>query len=273
MNKLLLVGFAVATCLAASAAQAADLRMPVTKAPPLPPPPVFTWTGCYFGGHVGGGWGRKDFAGFPFAPDGESFRLDTSGWLAGGQVGCDYQFANNWVIGIENQGSWSDIKGDRADSFTTEFSTIDATAHAKTDWLVSITGRLGVTFDRWLVYGKGGVAFAGDKYRFDGQIACTGTVRCEPPGPTLVDFSASETRVGWTAGGGVEWAFVPNWSAKVEYMFYDFGRRRAAFFDSLGNLLLGGGGLPVDVTQKIHTVKFGLNYHFWTGPAPVAARY
>src|SRR5436190_12396038 len=173
MNKLLIVGLAAVTYVAASAAQAADLRMPV-KAPPVAPPvPVFGWPGCYIGGHVGGGWGRKDFSNPDialFAPDGETFRAVTSGWLAGGQVGCDYQFASNWVIGVEDQGSWANIKGDHVDSFTIPgVRAVDGTVHAKTDWLVSITGRLGLTWDRWLLYGKGGVAFAGDKYRFDGQ--------------------------------------------------------------------------------------------------------
>ena len=145
--------------------------------------------------------------------------------------------------------------------------------HAKTEWLASITGRLGLTWDRWLVYGKGGVAFAGDKYGFDGQVRCLSGL-CIGPNPAFFNFSASETRVGWTVGGGVEWALVPNWSAKVEYQYYDFGRHRVGFFDSIGDLL-STSGLPVDVTQKVQTIKFGLNYHLWTSssPPPVGARY
>ena len=79
-----------------------------------------------------------------------------------------------------------------------------------------MTGRLGWTWDRWMLYAKGGAAWAGDKYsadipRFDEHIL------------------ASQTRAGWTVGGGVEWAFWQNWSAKVEYDFYDFGTRDVSF--------------------------------------------
>jgi len=259
---------------------AADLpKRPVYKAPPpvVASVPLFSWTGCYLGGHVGGGWGRKEFSdpiGALFAPPGEVVRVNTSGFLGGGQIGCDWQFAPNWVIGIEGAASWADIKGD------TFVPVTPGTLHAKTDFLASATGRVGWTWDRWMLFAKSGAAWDHDKYDFTGQtlLPCFG----EPGGlldcvtkvkavPTAFDFAASETRTGWTVGAGVEWAFWNNWSAKLEYDFYEFGRRRLTFVDSTGNF--PGLAVPVDIDQRIHTVKFGINYRFAWGKAPVVAKY
>jgi outer membrane immunogenic protein len=116
---------------------------------------------------------------------------DTSGVIGGGQVGCNYQFAPNWVIGIEGDGSAADIKGDA----TATILGITGTAHVRTDWIASVTGRVGWAADRWLVYAKGGAAWAGDNYSADV--------------PVFVEhIGASETRAGWTVGGGVESAIL-----------------------------------------------------------------
>jgi outer membrane immunogenic protein len=240
-------------------ASAADLPR---RAPAYGPPPVFSWTGCYIGGNIGYGWGRDtvsvanlgettgvpELAGVSFGP----VTGDTKGVLGGGQVGCNYQFASNWVIGIEGDGEAADIKGDATQSFSFVSligpTTVTGTAHAQTDWIASATGRLGWTWDRVMLYAKGGAAWAGDKYSAD-----------------LSAFNehieTSVTRPGWTVGGGIEWAFWNNWSAKVEYDFYDFGTR---------NLALPGTifGIPevvpgVDIKETISTVKFGINYRFY----------
>ncbi len=170
----------------------------------------------------------------------------------GGQVGCNYQFAPNWVIGVEGDGSAADIKGDVNESFSfvnplTGPQTVTGTAHAQTDWIASVTGRLGWAWDRVLLYAKGGAAWAGDKYSAD-----------------LPAFNEHiETSVTDRAGrlGGVEWAFWDNWSAKVEYDFYDF---------RTNNLTLPGTifGIPevvsgVDVKEKTSAVKFGVNYRIY----------
>jgi outer membrane immunogenic protein len=289
--KNVLLGTAVV--LAAHApAHAADLaQRPVYKAPPpmLAPAPVFSWTGCYLGGHVGGGWGRKDInipnlATAAEIPASEvtfavpPVRDNISGVVGGGQVGCNYQFATNWVIGVEGEGSGSGIRGDvtpppvifnnpPGGPFPPGPVPITSTFHAQTDWLASVTGRLGYAAGPWLIYAKGGVAWAGDKYGVDIPIF---------GGEHL---SASETRTGWTVGGGVEWAFLTNWSAKVEYDFYDFGTRTIA----LTGIFPGGGpstiptgpvAVPgVDIKQTMSVVKFGINYRFGSVGAPVAASY
>jgi outer membrane immunogenic protein len=168
------------------------------------------------------------------------------------------------VIGIEGEGSAADIKGDISQSVpfripAPPFQTvvITGTAHGKTEWLTSATGRLGWAWGPWLVYGKGGVAWAGDKYSADIPIF----------GEHL---EASETRTGWTVGGGVEWAFWNNWSAKIEYDFYDFGTRSVTLAGTLGGgpTLVPPGPVSVpgvDVKETIHTAKFGINYRFGWG--------
>jgi len=121
MKKLLLAGIAAAVLGAVGSAHAADLGVgPYRAAPVLGLIPIFTWTGCYLGGEGGGGFGRK-IAGDPtaenFAASGGEVLVHTSGFLAGGQVGCDWQFAPNWLIGIEGAAAWADIKGSSVDAF------------------------------------------------------------------------------------------------------------------------------------------------------------
>ena len=251
MNRAFLASVAVAIT---GSAFAADLPMRY-KAPPAPPrASIYAWTGCYIGGNIGGGWGRKT-ASAPLLAPGISVSGDTSGFQGGGQVGCDVQFATSWVIGIEGAGAAADIEGD----INATVLGVTGTAHARSDWIASATGRLGWTpWDRWLLYAKGGVAWVGDKYSADI--------------PLFVEhLEASETRNGWTVGAGVEWAFWSNWSAKLEYDYYDFGTRTLSFAGTIF-------GVPeivpgIDIKQNISTVKLGINYRFnWSAP-PVAVRY
>jgi outer membrane immunogenic protein len=243
-------------------ASAADLpRMAPAYGSP-PPLPVFSWAGCYIGGNIGYGWGRETVSilnlgettgvsvlnGVPLGPD----TGNTSGALGGGQIGCNYQFAPNWVIGIEGDGEAADIRGDVTESFSFVSpagpTIVTGTAHAQTDWIASATGRVGWTWDRVMLYAKGGAAWAGDKYSAD-----------------LSAFNehieTSVTRLGWTVGGGVEWAFWDKWSAKVEYDYYDFSTRNLALPGTIA-------GVPevvpgIDIKEIISTVKFGVNYRFY----------
>jgi len=237
-------------------ASAADLprKVPVYA-------PVFSWTGCYVGGNIGYGWGREtvsisnlgqttgvpELAGVSLGP----VTGNTNGFLGGGQVGCNYQFAPNWVVGIEGDGEATNIQGDVTQSFSFVSpigpTTVTGTAHAKTNWIASATGRLGWTWDRVMLYAKGGVAWASDKYSAD-----------------LPAFNehieTSVTRPGWIVGGGLEWAFLNNWSAKVEYDYYNFNTRNLAFPGTIA-------GVPeivpgIDIKESISTVKFGVNYRF-----------
>jgi len=248
MKKIMLAGVGAAL-MAIAPGNATDLgQRPVYKAPP-PAVVPFSWTGCYIGGNIGGGWGQETASAPTLAP-GISVGGNTSGVVGGGQVGCNYQFAPNWVIGIEGDGSAASIKGD---ANATVFG-ITGTAHAQTDWIASVTGRLGWAADRWLIYAKGGAAWAGDQYAADVPIF-------------IEHLSTNETRAGWTVGGGVEWAFWQNWSAKVEYDYYDFGTRDVTFTGTIFGFpeLVPG----INVKETISTVKFGINYRF----GPIAGVY
>jgi len=248
--KATVLGGAAASLLTVSAF-AADLGIPLAQPQVVIPP--FTWTSCYAGVQASGGWGKKDLTDtvgiLSSLPGGFSAaNLDVSGWMVGGQFGCDYQFAPTWVVGIEGAASGGNI------SKTTTFATTvaepgddTATFRSTTDFLASITGRIGYAFDRWLVYGKGGVALVGDRYHSDDV------------GGNFF-FDATENRIGWTAGAGVEWAFWENWSVKVEYDYFGFGHNTVLMSDS--NLGLSA---PVDVKQTVQMVRLGLNVHMWSG--------
>jgi outer membrane immunogenic protein len=205
------------------------------------PIPVFTWSGCYIGAHGGAGWSDKTVS-VPSIVPGVSVTGHTFGPLGGGQVGCNLQFGG-WVIGIEGEGSAANIRGDT----TQTILGITGTAHAETDWLASATGRLGWASNRWMIYGKGGAAWAGDKYSL--------SIPVFPEQET-----ASETRMGWTVGGGVEWAFWNNWSAKVEYNYYDFGTSSVTLIGTFAGAPIEVPG--VEIRQRMSVGKLGINYRF-----------
>jgi len=129
----------------------------------------------------------------------------------------------------------------------------NGTAASRTDFIATATGRLGYTFGRLgegMVYAKGGAAWANNRYQFNGQVLTS------PSFVTPFNFGASETRVGWTVGAGVEWAVWQNWSVKLEYDYLDFGSRTVTFNDPLL------GAANISVSQRISEVKLGVNYRF-----------
>jgi outer membrane immunogenic protein len=260
----LATSFVLVTLGANNIARAADMA-PLPKAPP---PAVFSWTGCYLGGHVGWGWGRTNLTdqsvlnlGGPPLSVTEFSPIDNNGALFGGQLGCNYQFAGNWVAGIEGSLAATNFNGVGHEStFEVAFGGVgDDTVKVKKDWLASVTGRLGVApWDpRTLFYVKGGAAWTRDVYDLN------------QGGPSSIEGNCApcrQTRTGWTLGAGVEWAFAAGWSAFAEFDHYDFGSKRlflaASPFDPAEVS-------RVDVSQRIETVKIGLNYHIGAGAASV----
>jgi outer membrane immunogenic protein len=246
--KATLLGGAAASLLTISAF-AADLGIPSAQPQVVIPP--FTWTSCYAGVQAGGGWGKKnltDTVGIlsSIAPGGFSAaNLDVSGYMLGGQFGCDYQFAPTWVVGIEGAATGGNI------SKTTNLALPGDTAsfRATTDFLASITGRIGYAWDRWMFYGKGGVAFVGDRYHVDDLAGS-------------YFFDATENRIGWTAGAGIEWAFTPEWSVKLEYNYYGFGTKSVLLEDTT----IFMNNAPVNINQNIQVVLLGVNFHARSGP-------
>ncbi|HEX5210337.1 MAG TPA: outer membrane protein [Pseudolabrys sp.] len=225
---------AVLALLAATPAGAADLshRMPV-KAPIAPPP--LTWTGCHVGVHSGYGWSASDWSGAPPAD------TNPKGFVGGAQLGCDYQMSN-WVIGLSGAWSWADMH----DNPIVSDGLSSAEFSSRTRWIATATARAGFAWDRALIYATGGAAFANNKYDFTGLTGI----------PAGAVGSATETRAGWVAGGGLEYALAPNWSAALEYNYMDLGTK---------TVQLTGNGifLPTDIKQTIQTVTLGLNYRFY----------
>jgi opacity protein-like surface antigen len=272
-------GFAagIAVTLFGGSAWAADIpyKAPV-KALPVAAA-AFNWTGCYAGGHVGGGWGTRDISGpsgfilppvnpaFPFL-NGTPFGVNSlnesvsaSGLLGGVQAGCRYRFASNWVIGFEGEYSRTQLTGDHQVSLTPVPSLLSATLpanlHVQTDWIASATATLGYSFDGLLLYGKGGAAWTRNKY----GIGIGGS---EFPDLPQADFRAQDRRTGWTAGAGIEYPFANHFSARLEYDYYNFGSRNLLFADQMSPSLGS-----VDISQSVHAVKLGLNYYLWNAPA------
>jgi outer membrane immunogenic protein len=261
--KNLLGGIAISALLAAPAF-AADLpaRMPV-KAPPPVVAAVYNWTGFYIGGHVGYAWGRsRTDVGLPDALDCgggascESFSHKVDGVFGGGHIGYNWQ-VNSIVFGLEAEGGYLGAKG-------TAFSTIapDHRFETKYGGYGAFTGRLGVAVDRTLFYGKGGFVIARIKNEALDDF----------PTPDVEHIGRSnKTRFGWTAGGGIEYAFANNWSVRGEYLYMRFNNKTV--FD-LGD---GSGGVPPATDPSpytfhdhLHTVRFALSYKFG---GPVVARY
>jgi outer membrane immunogenic protein len=256
MKKILMATVAF-SALVAAPAMAADLARPIYKAAP-PVEVGYDWSGLYFGGHVGYGWGNTDITDHSFF--GNNFFIPTqkfdttNGFLGGVQGGWNYQFGH-FVLGTEVDFSWADVKGDQTSALLGGFASVSRTS--KATWMGTATTRLGYAWDRVLVYSKIGAAWA--HFDYNDNLSILGT--------SVYNSGASETRSGWTVGTGIEWAFLGNWSVKAEYDYIDFGRRTVDFAPV-------GGFIPVnlDVDQRISQVKVGLNYRFG-GMGPVVAKY
>ena len=253
MKNLLFARVAALAVTIAGPAFAAD--MPLKSETPFAA--RFNWTSCYLGGHLGGGFAHKDITDpvqlvqDSFLDAGSTNGITTvspgpSGVVIGGQIGCDYQFASSWVVGIEGAASGSTMKASRTVGLPLG-NPDTALVRASTDFLPSVTARLGYAFDNVLVYARGGVALAGDRFNVTGSFA----------GAPFA-FEGLDNRLGWTAGGGVDWAFSHHWSANIEYDYYQFGHGGVLMSDSI-NVFAG----IVDVKQTVQVVKVGLNFHIW----------
>jgi outer membrane immunogenic protein len=257
MKYWTLSGVAALASIAAGSAGAADLA-PIYKAPPLV---VSPWTGFYLGGHIGGGFGNKKFFdNFP-TPDGEKDAdSNVSGWIGGLQAGYNYQF-NRLVLGAEGQFTWSGI----SNTFDC-FAFGDQICSANAEWFAALTARVGVTFGQALFYVKGGPAWVQDT--ITDHATCAGTQpvsRAGIPAVCGATFVGHDTRFGWTAGGGIEYMFLPNWSAKLEYNYYGFPDKSVGFSDGSGNFF------TELIKQNMQTVTVGINYHFGAVAAPAVA--
>ena len=241
MVQKALSGLVFLAALQSVSASAADIEVP------QPQPPAFAWTGCYVGGHFGGSGGKKEVSassGGQTAAGLSSVSTNTGGFLPGGQIGCDYQGPGNWVFGVQGSLSAYTLKG------VTEFPD-GSNFTVKANWLASATGRIGYSWYPWLLYATGGVAWVRDNYEITGDSS---------------NFTAGDTRTGWTVGVGLEYVFWGNWSADLEYRHYDFGSKNLLFTDSIS-----GSTAVANTKQWIDAFTLGLNYHIPSGSWQPAA--
>jgi outer membrane immunogenic protein len=284
MKKLLLLSSAI---VAAGPALAADLPM---KAPPMAAAVPYSWTGCHVGGHIGGAWDRTTYSDpgtvltpappfIPggltqnFAPLGASFSGNSDGRFLGGvQAGCDYQFASHWVIGFGGDISWTDLNSLTNDPFFNGKNGQPIGLSSRTNEIATLTGRVGYAWDKVLFYGKGGAAYAHDKYSSNNAGAINNAVfGCGAVAPFDCAVAGSADRWGWTAGVGLEWSFATNWSAFAEYDHYGFDTKTIAM-GVTNNPAFTVVPANLNVRHDIDTVKVGINYRFWSA-GPVVARY
>lgn len=241
---------AIAVLAVGTPALAADLS-PSYKAPLFA---GYDWTGMYLGGHLGGGWASvtdQEALPFPsnFFPAGTIFNSTrATGFLGGIQGGVDRQFSN-WVIGLAGDYAWSDARSTETTASPTTLG-VSSTVNGRMVDIGLLTGRLGYAANNWLFYVNGGGAL--------GTFSSNGSAVLN--GVTTTTFSSRATQTGWTVGGGVEWAFLNNWSAKVEYNHLDFGTKPVT--------VTGVSGVDAGVLSTVNSrttvdiVKAGLNYRF-----------
>jgi len=230
------VALAATTVSTGTYVTAADLRPPPPMAPAAPvvyAPQVYDWTGFYFGGHLGGGFANSSWSD---AFTGGSDTFNSGGFLGGVQAGANAQF-NSFVIGAEGDFSWTGLglKGSTTNILGDTFSS-------KVQWTSTIAGRIGVAFNRVLLYGKGGLALAQD----DSSLTdIAGNVS-----------TSSLLRTGWVAGAGIEYAFDRNWSARLEYDYLGFGSQTLNFATPLV------GTVSSNTNLNVQEVKAGINFKF-----------
>jgi outer membrane immunogenic protein len=250
----------VAFGLLALPAMAADMNpmpaAPMYKAPI--PVPVFTWTGCYIGGTVGGVWGKTtdtwgpNPGGFAFpGPLTVSTSFNSSGATGGVEGGCNYQVSPWLVLGVEADWQATGLSGTFNGTAVTPIAQEPFTQTFSSHWLSTVRGRAGYAAGPWLFYATGGGAFA--------NISRSDSVFF-PTSGTSTAASQSTTATGWTAGAGVEWAFAPNWTVKAEYLYVDLP---GTTFTSVNP------SFPVSFITNTHgdlkenIVRVGANFKFW----------
>jgi outer membrane immunogenic protein len=234
--KLTKAGVAALAMLAIPlAAQAADVptKAPYYKGAPRSVVSYYNWSGLYAGVNFGYGMGTSTWS-LPAAS------IKPKGYLAGGTVGYNWQ-SGAIVYGVEGDLDWSNVKG------SVNCVAVLVTCETSSSWLATFRGRAGYAFDRWLPYITAGGAYGNVK-------ATTGV-----PLLGLTATSVSKSQLGWTFGGGLEYAFMGNWTAKLEYLYVD-----------LGSFNAGTAPLVNTVTFKENVVRAGLNYKF---AGPIFARY
>jgi outer membrane immunogenic protein len=249
MRRQILLASVGAIAIAGSAF-AADLTPPAPPPVYVPPPPVFTWTGLYMGGQIGYVWGNDPISVADVGvPDG-FFTIRPTGVIGGAHVGYDLQIGP-WVAGLEGSVDGTSIHGT-----TTSAGVPDVTIIDRSPVQGSLRLRLGIAFDRVLIYGTGGAAFASIENQYSSGLLG-------------LEETDSKTRSGWTVGGGIEYAITNNWSIGAEYRYSDFGRSPDFPFSTV---TLGTVSFTHHLTENQVQARFSYKFTPFA-PAPVVAKY
>lgn len=337
-----------ALAVTAGSALAADL--PSFKAPPPPPPPMLMppmWTGFYAGLNAGYAFGTNDnYQSSQFGPYGGAFNgtgpiggpvagllngflgginnvgapglaqsgsagLTQSGFIGGGQIGYNYQWGSNFVIGFETDIQGTGVRGSSQTTGAASAITpllgglvgLSTTAmggssvQAGVDWLGTVRGRVGyLVTPAMLLYATGGLTYGGVYANVSSSAMNTNALSLVIPGgpalgasitqPFIGGGNVSQINVGWNVGGGVEWMFMPNWSLKGEAIYYNLGNatvHTGSFAPNVlgvsfpGNTLAWGLAATTGASQVNYQgviARAGVNYHFnFGGSYPVVAKY
>ncbi|MFZ2079590.1 MAG: outer membrane beta-barrel protein, partial [Xanthobacteraceae bacterium] len=244
--SLTLLAAATVALAASQVASAADLGRPLPPAPAYvaPPPPVFSWTGFYIGGNLGAAWTQGN------ASDslGNSWsNAQQAVFAGGGQVGANYQF--NWlVVGVEADFDWLANNHNSSNAvFVPGVGSLQVSANDR--WITTLAGRVGVAANNWLFYAKGGGGWVGVNNPTLTNLSTGGSI----------SVSNSNSNSGWLAGGGIEWAFAPNWTAKIEYDF--LGLNNQSFTVPVGTPIISGDVVTI-TNRDVQTLTVGVNYLF-----------
>jgi opacity protein-like surface antigen/outer membrane protease len=246
-------GAATAALVASGAVNSADLK-PAVKVPPV----RWSWTGGYFGAHVGGGYGQTSFSD-PYGPSIYGDVVDTPVFLLGGQVGYNWQ-KDRWVFGVDVDASGAASDGTNT-CLAASGSVVSANCHANPNVFITGTGRLGYAFGpqgHTLVYLKGGVAWQHNQ----GDVVNNHEFSWAAQNATHFEYG----RVGSTIGAGLEQALTPAWSVKLEYDYLRFDGPSVA---TPPTMQLPLATVPANITNlssSYHIGKIGLNYHFDADP-------
>ena len=263
MRSMWLCGSVVAA-FAASGAFAADppLAPTIYKAPPPVRQPT-AWTGLYVGLNAGYGWGTQAVKETGDIATGGQLAINAgaipasvaggpSGFVGGGQIGFNYQ-VNTVVLGIETDWQWTNLVANQTVSTNVAtFNQFTTNAQQNVEFFGTARGRLGFTpVQPVLLYVTGGLAY--------GEVKLSGSIT----NPACVGFcgatSTTNVQTGWTAGGGLEYAFAPNWSAKIEYLYYDLGTVSQSILDPRTPAAF----IAQSVDFRGNIVRAGVNYKFF----------